>query len=463
MAFLHLKKAGNQMTFQVTDIDLSIMNCIRRVILSDIPNVAIRFDPYNEADHDVHISTNTGPLHNEILSHRMSLIPICLSANEIRTFQKTHYKFMISKKNTSNDMMNVTTDDINIIDFEGKELSVERKRSIFPKDPVTGDHILIAKLKPNVFDKENGDELELVAHATVGCASQNAAWSPVSMCSFYNNIDDDAADAAFKEKVAALKATREVSEHEKKELRTRFDTLEKFKYFKKNRFGEANNFTFTVESECAMTPEYLVFKALYILCDMLQDLMRNIQNQDVIEISPIGEIPHMYQILLKGQTHTMGNLLQAQFYNKYVRRDGGKELEYVGYICPHPLEKTILIKLKFTPAVREENIEQWVFDSLQTIRDDLFRLGMHWIAFASVGDEYDDVVDFKKMKADVIEVADEPEADVTSKAAEADVISKEAEADVISKAAEADVISKAIAQTLASDDAKPKRARKSKK
>ena len=436
MAFLNLQEKAGKLTFEIKDVDLSIVNCIRRVVLSDIPNVAIRFDPYNETDHDVHISVNTGPLHNEIISHRMSLIPICLSANEIRTFQKTHYKFMISKKNTTSDMLNVTTDDIDVVDFDDKPLSAERKRSIFPRDPLTGDAILIAKLKPNIFDKEHGDELQLVAYATVGCASQNAAWSPVSLCSFFNIIDDDAADAAFKEKVASLKATREVSEVEKKELRTRFDTLERFKYFKKNRFGEAHHFAFSIESECALTPKYLVFKGIYILCDMLQDLMRNIQNKDVVDISPIGEVPHMYQILLRGQTHTIGNLLQAQFYNKYVRRDGGKELEYVGYICPHPLEKTILIKLKFAPTVREENVEQWVFDSIQTIRDDMYRLGMQWMTFASVGDEYDDVVDFYKMKADVadvevaaLEAADAKVPKAESKVPEAESKVPEAEAE----------------------------------
>ena len=400
MAFLNLKMdTPRKIKFHMKDIDLSIVNCIRRVILSDIPNIAIRFDPYNEADHDVHISANTSPLHNEILSHRLSLIPIHMHPNEIRAFQKTHYKFVIDKQNTTNDMLDVDTDDIQVFDFENNPLPKERCRSIFPKDLITNDPILIAKLKPNIFGKEHGDELKLEAFATMGTAANNAAWSPVSLCSFYNDIDEDAADKAFKQKVTDISAKKPLTETDKKELRTRFDTLEKFKHFKKNRFGEPNLFVFTVESECAMTPDYLVFKAISILCDNIEALIRDLEseNDEKVKLEPLGDAPHMYQLSLFGQTHTMGNLLQAQFYNKFVRHDASKTLEYVGYICPHPLDKTILVKLKFASSMRDDLIRQWIIDSIRTVYHDMYRLGKLWLSFASViEDEYDDVMDYIK-------------------------------------------------------------------
>jgi DNA-directed RNA polymerase subunit L len=158
-------------------------------------------------------------------------------------------------------------------------------------------------------------------------------------------------------------------------------------------------FVFTVESECAMTPDYLVFKAISILCDNIETLIRDIEseNDEKVKLEPLGDVPHMYQLSLFGQTHTMGNLLQAQFYNKFVRQDGSKTLEYVGYVCPHPLDKTILIKLKFASSTRDDLIRQWIIDSVRTIYHDMFRLGKQWLSFASViEDEYDDVVDYIK-------------------------------------------------------------------
>ena len=50
-------------------LDKSIVNGIRRTLLTDIQSVA--FDPDN-----IKIEKNTGSLHNEFLKHRISLIPL---------------------------------------------------------------------------------------------------------------------------------------------------------------------------------------------------------------------------------------------------------------------------------------------------------------------------------------------------------------------------------------------------
>ena len=53
-------------------MDLSIVNGIRRVILTEIEVVGF----YGEDEPSVEIHKNTGPLHNEFMKHRIGLIPI---------------------------------------------------------------------------------------------------------------------------------------------------------------------------------------------------------------------------------------------------------------------------------------------------------------------------------------------------------------------------------------------------
>ena len=54
----------NRLVFKIKNIDVSILNSIRRVILSEIPNIAFEFEPYNIDNQKIIIYKNTCPLHN---------------------------------------------------------------------------------------------------------------------------------------------------------------------------------------------------------------------------------------------------------------------------------------------------------------------------------------------------------------------------------------------------------------
>ena len=53
-------------------LNKSIINSLRRVLLSSIPTIAFKTDMQNT---DIKILKNTTPLHNEYLLHRISMIP----------------------------------------------------------------------------------------------------------------------------------------------------------------------------------------------------------------------------------------------------------------------------------------------------------------------------------------------------------------------------------------------------
>ena len=49
---------------------------------------------------------------------RISLIPVCLSVDEVEHFSAMNYKFQLKVKNTTLDIRNVTSRDIQIFDID---------------------------------------------------------------------------------------------------------------------------------------------------------------------------------------------------------------------------------------------------------------------------------------------------------------------------------------------------------
>lgn len=315
----------------MTDIDLAIVNSLRRIILADLPNVAFLVDLHG-GPCDVVIHKNQSSLHNEYLLHRLSMIPLCFDKDQIDAYESQNYKFVLAAKNEGTEMMDVTTEHFQIYDSNGSKLDTLAKQ-VFPKNKFTGHHILITRLKPNLYDKKKGDEIDVTAHATVDTAKRNACWSPVSICSYYNNIDVALADSKFIEYFSKMKGIS------RDEAKTRFDTLERYRYFKTNKFGEPNSFTFMIETECHLNPTYLFEKAILVLIDKVQDFA-----SQVVESVPTISPNEVVSLSIEGHNHTVGNLVQALTYNMFVR--DSETLDYIGYYVPHPLEERVTLKVK---------------------------------------------------------------------------------------------------------------------
>ena len=63
-------------SFIITDIDIGIINSIRRILLSEIPVVGFYGEDKDEKT--VNILFNNGPLHNEIMEHQLDLFHFIL-------------------------------------------------------------------------------------------------------------------------------------------------------------------------------------------------------------------------------------------------------------------------------------------------------------------------------------------------------------------------------------------------
>jgi len=298
--------------YRIVDEDVSLVNSIRRIILSEIPTIA--FDPK-----DVKIIENTGNLHNEFLTHRISMIPIhALPENYIDLTNRT---FTLNVKNDTKEILLVTA-----ADFHGG--------SLFPANPISKDHVLITKLLP-------GQHIHIECKPSIGISKQNARWCPVSKCSYMNVLDEEKVQKHREE------WTKESSI---------FETHQKYRYFKTNKYNEPCEFEMYIESECALTPDYLIKEALKILaykCATISDRSIVIEKgaKDMIELKVLHE------------DYTLINLVQALVYNKEVRGNGN--LEFIGYYKPHPLEDSMVLKLKF--KAQPDNIVDWLNEQCRYI------------------------------------------------------------------------------------------------
>ena len=89
--------------FQAEDVDCSLLNALRRIIIGEVPTMAFRTEYGRESD--IKILKNTSALHNEFLAHRLSLIPIHYDYTKFSDFNPDKYLFVIKKQNNTNRTM----------------------------------------------------------------------------------------------------------------------------------------------------------------------------------------------------------------------------------------------------------------------------------------------------------------------------------------------------------------------
>lgn len=347
---------NGQVSFTVNDVDIAIINAVRRVMLSELPNVAVRFNAGDIekalTESDIEFIENTTCLHNEFLGHRISLIPIHIEEDELENYDSEKYTFVINIHNQTHEVLYVTTKDIVAYDADGQEYPTSVRDKLFPVSPITGDAIYIVALNPNHYNTDFGDKLHVRFKASVGTAQEHARFSPVSCCTFFNVIDRQKAEEAKRlliEKTEEAMKKKEVGRQnmtaeEKEKLSRRFDVHDAFRYYVKNEeTDEVAAVRFTIESECRLSVRYLFAKSLDVLVQKLQKVMK----PNRYAITRLGEADSMvYSILIKHEQHTLGNLMQTLMYNMYVRE--ASDLEFVGYYLPHPLVDEIIMKLHFT-------------------------------------------------------------------------------------------------------------------
>lgn len=160
----------------VEEIDLSLINSLRRVMINEIPTLAIDL---------VFIEINSSVLHDEFLAHRLGLIP--LSSTHADKFRYTrecdcerfcHYCSWIFSLDVCAHESHKSVFSTDLISLNQKDIS--DPKSVVPIhysssiNQVKSNPILLAKLG-------NGQRIKLIGVAKKGVGKEHAKWSPISI------------------------------------------------------------------------------------------------------------------------------------------------------------------------------------------------------------------------------------------------------------------------------------------
>ncbi|CAG8464844.1 10433_t:CDS:2 [Gigaspora rosea] len=139
-----IRKEQYDMEFDLIGVDAAIANALRRIMIAEVPTMAIE---------KVYIYNNTSIVQDEVLAHRLGLIPIKADPDRF------YFKQVLSESLTWIP--------------KGDQ---EEQYAGCPIRPVHND-ILIAQMRP-------GQKIKIEAHCEKGIGKDHAKWSPVATASY---------------------------------------------------------------------------------------------------------------------------------------------------------------------------------------------------------------------------------------------------------------------------------------
>jgi DNA-directed RNA polymerase subunit L len=342
---LKIDNSNKVLSFTLSGVNVSLANAVRRIIISEIPTVVFRTTPY-EKNH-VNITVNTTRMNNEILKQRISCIPIYV--NDDIDFPIEDYLIEVDKKNETDNIQYVSTKDFRVKNIKTNTYVDEKQRDqIFPPDQLTGDYILLARLRPKI--SENGvEQLTFTATLDYGTAKEDGAFNVTSTCSYSAAQDSsEKVRSKWNEKSAAMEKEGSTKDEIK--------MAEKDWYLlEAKRIIKDDEFNFIVESVGQYDNMSIVYKAIRIMIKKLEKLKTDLENKGNAMIKKSSStIPNCYDIILENEDYTLGKVIEYIVYNKHYTTD--KSVLYCGFIKPHPHIPISIIRIGFANDTNESSV-----------------------------------------------------------------------------------------------------------
>jgi len=325
--------------FTLNGLDVSIANSIRRTVLSDIPTLV--FDPAN-----IHIETNRGRLHNEILKQRLSCIPIHMKEHETLLDK---YQLIVDVTNDTEELIYVTTDDFAIQNKENNNfLKKEEQHKIFPPNQLTHQFIDFSRLRPKIGDLP-GEQLKLTADFSVKTANDDAAYNVVSKCSYSNTPDH-----------TRITETKDALEDKLKSEgvpQTEIDfQVKNFMLLDAKRIFVANSFDFCIKTIGVYDNKEIIKKACVILQNKYIGLIESIDSDTISILTSEVTFENSYDVKLENEDYTVGNVLEYILYEKFYQGEG--ILTFCGFKKLHPHDTHSIIRLAYGDKIDKSIVKQ---------------------------------------------------------------------------------------------------------
>jgi len=335
------------LSFTLSSANTSVANALRRTIISDIPLVGMITFP--DEDNDCNIKHNTTRFTNEIIKHRLSQVPVHIDDLSIPLDQ---YLVVVDKKNVSDTIYFITTEDFQIINTQnGESLSASDRNKIFPPNKITGDYIDFIRLRPRLSADIEGESLSLSCKLRITMAKNDSVYNVASTCSYGNTPDPIKANDAWTLKAKELvlsEMSKQDIEYEKKN----WYLLDAKRHFK------ADSFDFILETIGIYDNSTIIKMACRILQDKFSAIKDTVDT-DTISIKPsVSTIEFSHDITLENYDYTEGKVLEYLFYTLHYQ--GDKTLSYCGFRKDHPHNKHSKLRIAFKKQTDKAVIKEYL-------------------------------------------------------------------------------------------------------
>ena len=400
--------------FLLENTSSTVANTIRRCILTETRSVGFRADLTNDKDPGVRIRKNTSVIFNEMLAHRLTLIPV--GVRNIDDFVPSNYEIVLNVKNdnpgliSDESMVHVKAGDFVVRqkqeDGSFADLGAPESGFMFPADPITKDTCLIVSLRPQWNTEQPAEEIDLTAYPVVGKGRDFMGFCPVSQCSFENTLDPNPVrqEQFFKEWLLSYKKIdldtvaaaapeaegKRVTPEQIDGYRKEWSTMAIQRCFMINEKGDPNSFSFTVESVGVRPVKEIVAEGIQAVIDLLTPYTSaEVALEEIgITIHPADSRMTGYDLHFAGQEHTLGNLLQTFMTELFITQTvPDSTIHFVGYKVRHPLQRIMTLRIGLREGPTSEasiaELRKAVAMTASKAREHFEQLKTSWAALGS--------------------------------------------------------------------------------
>ncbi|KXZ47286.1 hypothetical protein GPECTOR_36g137 [Gonium pectorale] len=250
------------MVFDLLDTDVSSANALRRVMIAEVPTIAIDL---------VEMENNTTVLNDEFLAHRLGLLPLVseMAQSWKRPFEWAHdddmieTAFALDVTCTVDGVLEVTSNDL---------VPLNPEHGVFPVNykSETEKPIVICKLR-------RGQQLKLVARARKGIGKDHAKFIPVATAVFQ-----------YKPKITlSASAMAEMTDDEKQAF-VHSDPSKTFKFNPITRMIEVDNEeSYMYDEECIVKARELGRPDLVTITQQQNHFIFRVEGTGVLPVASI--------------------------------------------------------------------------------------------------------------------------------------------------------------------------------
>ncbi|KAF7359200.1 RPOLD domain-containing protein [Mycena sanguinolenta] len=295
--------SNRSIDFDLVGVDASIANAFRRILIAEVPTICIE---------NVYVYNNTSVVADEILAHRIGLIPLNVDPKTMdmrvdddeSTDRNTivfDLKLECTRKKDAPKDSTVASELYNNHELLSGHLVWQpagEQAEVFSKNPPapTNPNIVLAKLRP-------GQGVEITLHAVKGVGKDHAKFSPVATASYRllpNIVIKKPIPPHLAEKfqkcfspgvinIDPRTKTVTVDEHNKRNDSVSREVLrhpEFDGYVELSRVRD--HFLFNIESESAYPPQRLFTEAIAIMREKLTNIRR--AAEALLDQPPDGDV-----------------------------------------------------------------------------------------------------------------------------------------------------------------------------